>query len=441
MDERTEQRWVGGIELGKEIRPAATAHNRFVDPQKDLFDLLVQLGAVGDDEDTGVGDIFAQPLGEPDHGQTFAAALGVPEDAPFALTHPRLRCLDAKVLVVATELFGAAVKDSKVVDQFQQARLVAELNQMTVERARRQNRGGVFLFPGEVIFLAGFDGAVAQPFAVIAGQHQLHGGEEGLDKELLLVVEILANAFADGNGGALEFQHPQRNAVDIEDDIGALGVGAFDRHLFGQGKVVLQRILPVDQPDGLAGFTGGFLHRDAIAQEAIDRFVTLIEAAALVVGSFAQFMERFGDERFAIAARPQHRAQKLRLNVAVVGPLRPVAQIVIAQHPLKELHNPILGFAFGFAHVAHGFVCPFPATKEFSCQSSLSTPNTTTDLGSNGLFWRRHPKNNRCLPCRLDQTSSVSQQAIGCFLNPLLCSVTPYASRTWPVNGDQRAWH
>ena len=68
MDERTEQRWVGGIELGDEIRPAATAHNRFVDPQKDLFDLLVQLGAVGDDEDAGVGDIFAQPFGEPDHG-------------------------------------------------------------------------------------------------------------------------------------------------------------------------------------------------------------------------------------------------------------------------------------------------------------------------------------------------------------------------------------
>jgi hypothetical protein len=31
---------------------------------------------------------------------------------------------------------------------------------------------------------------------------------------------------------------------------------------------------------------------------------------------------------------------------------------------------------------------------------------------------------------RLDQASSVSQQAIGCFRNPLLCSVTAYASRT-----------
>ena len=365
----------------------------------------------------------------------------MPEDAPFALTHPRLRRLDAKILVVATELFGAAVKDGKVVDQFQKARLVAELDQVAVERIGWQQGIALFFFPGEVIFLARFDRAVAQPFAIIAGQHQLHGGEEGLDKELLLVVEILANAFADGNGGALEFQHPQGNAVDIEDDIGALGVGAFDRHLFGQGKVVRQRILPVDQPDRLAGFAHVLFDWDAIAQEAIDRFVTLIEAAALVVGGFAQFMERFGDERFAVAACPQHRAQKFRLNVAVVGSLRPVAQIVITQHPLKELHNPILGFAFRFANVAHGFVCPFPATKEFSCQSSLSTPNTTTDLGSNGLFWRRHPKNNRRLPCRLDQTSSVSQQAIGCFLNPLLCSVTPYASRTWSVNGDQRAWH
>lgn len=40
----------------------------------------------------------------------------------------------------------------------------------------------------------------------------------------------------------------------------------------------------------------------------------LDEAAALVVGGLAQFMQRFGDECFAIAVRPQDGAQKLRLR-------------------------------------------------------------------------------------------------------------------------------
>ena len=91
------------------------------------------------------------------------------------------------------------------------------------------------------------------------------------------------------------------------------------------------RILPVDQPDRLAGFAGPLFDLDAIAQEAIDRFVALIAAATLVVGGFAQFMARFGDGCFAVAARPQHRTQKFRLTIAVVGPLDPVAQIVVTQ--------------------------------------------------------------------------------------------------------------
>ena len=78
--------------------------------------------------------VLANPLGQPDHGQALAAALGVPDDAALAPLHELLRGLHAEILVVAAELLDAGVEDDEVVDQFQKPRLVAELDQRPVER-------------------------------------------------------------------------------------------------------------------------------------------------------------------------------------------------------------------------------------------------------------------------------------------------------------------
>ncbi len=61
-------------------------------------------------------------------------ALGVPDDAALAPLHVILRGAHAEILVVPAELLGAGVEDDEVVDQLQEARLVAELDQCPVER-------------------------------------------------------------------------------------------------------------------------------------------------------------------------------------------------------------------------------------------------------------------------------------------------------------------
>ena len=133
VDERAEQRRGVGVELGDEVGAARGAGDVLADALEDHLDLLVELDAVGDDEDTGVGDVLADPLGEPDHREALARALGVPHDAALAALDERLGGPDAEVLVVAGELLGTAVEDDEVVDELQEAGGVEEPGEGAVE--------------------------------------------------------------------------------------------------------------------------------------------------------------------------------------------------------------------------------------------------------------------------------------------------------------------
>ena len=136
---------------------------------------------------------LTDPLGQPDHGQAFAAALGVPDDAAFAALHTGLRRLYAEVLVVAADLLDARIEDDEIVDDLQQPLLAAELAQLPKQRIVVSTRMGLGFFPVQPVFLRCLDHAVAQTLSVVARHHELHGGEERLDEFLLLAVEVLAN--------------------------------------------------------------------------------------------------------------------------------------------------------------------------------------------------------------------------------------------------------
>ena len=114
----------------------------------------------------------------------------MPDDAALAAPHVLLRGAHAEVLVVAADLLGSGVEDDEVVDQFEKAGLGADLEQRAVERVV----AGAVLLPDEVVLLRCLDGAVAQALGVVAGHHPLHRREEVLDEDLLLVVEVLADA-------------------------------------------------------------------------------------------------------------------------------------------------------------------------------------------------------------------------------------------------------
>ena len=87
---------------------------------KTPLDLLVQLVAVGDDGDAGVGVVLQNPLGQQHHDDALAAALRVPDDAALAFAHMLLRRLDAEILVHARQLLHAAVEQHEVVHQLDQ---------------------------------------------------------------------------------------------------------------------------------------------------------------------------------------------------------------------------------------------------------------------------------------------------------------------------------
>ena len=116
MDEGADKPGGAGVERGDEVLAASRAIDIFVDALEDFFDLLVQFGAVGDDQDTSILHVLANPLGEPDHRQALAAPLRMPDDATFAFAHPLLRCPYTKVLIGSTELLYTSVEDDKVVN-------------------------------------------------------------------------------------------------------------------------------------------------------------------------------------------------------------------------------------------------------------------------------------------------------------------------------------
>jgi hypothetical protein len=70
--------------------------------------------------------------------------------------------------------------------------------------------------------------------------------KNGSDEDLLLVVKILADAFGDGDGGAFQLQHAQRDAVHVDYHIRAfvmsLGIRGSNGDFLGNGKVILLRI-------------------------------------------------------------------------------------------------------------------------------------------------------------------------------------------------------
>ena len=134
MDEGADQPGRGGVELDDEVLSACRAVDLFVDAFEDVLNLLVQFGAVGDDQDTRIAHVLANPARQPDHSQAFAAALRMPDNATLALPYAFLRRTHAEVLVGATELLHAPIEDDKVVNDLQQTLLLAELCQSAIQR-------------------------------------------------------------------------------------------------------------------------------------------------------------------------------------------------------------------------------------------------------------------------------------------------------------------
>jgi hypothetical protein len=203
----------------------------------------------------------------------------------------------------ARQLLHAAAEQHEVVDQLQQPALLAQLEQILVQLEAAVVR--LVLLPLQEVLFRRADGAILQPLRVVAGKQDLDGGEEPLVECLLLVGEQLPNTVADAHAAVLQLHDADGDAVEVEHQVGPPLVPALERHLLGDGEVVLLRLRPVDEVNGLRDPAGLGLHRHAVAQQAVDGLVVAVERAAVVGGLRAQPMERHGDLRWRVATLRQ----------------------------------------------------------------------------------------------------------------------------------------
>ena len=357
VDERADQRLGGVAERLREIGPALRAVDVLVHTHEDLLDLLVKLLAVGDDEHPSVHvPEFADPLRQPHHREALPAALGVPDDSAFASADVLPGRLHPEVLVVTADLLGAGVEDHEVVDQFEQAVGGAEVAEFGEEGGSGGVVvGGVGFLPAEPVLLRGLDHAVAEPFGVVARHDELHGAEERLDEVLLLVDRVLTDPLRHRDGRALEFEDPDGDPVDVEHDVGPLGVLAGDRDFFGEGEVVGGGIFPVDQVDGDRVLAESGADADAVAQETVDLAVGVVEGfAASEGGGLVELVERLGDEGGGVALLLEEAGEVVGFDVPVLVAFVPVAEVGVPEVVAEVTDDAALGLDLegsDFGHV------------------------------------------------------------------------------------------
>jgi len=142
----------------------------------------------------------------------------------------------------------------------------------------------------------------------------LHGGEEGADKFGFLVVQVLADAFADENAGPFEFEDAQGDAVDINNEIGTFVLWAFNGDFFGDREVIIFGMFPVDKPDSLGLLSGPFFDLDTVAEETIDGFVGVIKVLGVCQGGGAiEFPQGFVNQ--STLAPPDYVTRQTRSTV------------------------------------------------------------------------------------------------------------------------------
>ena len=270
--------------------------------------LPVELGAVGDDDDSRLLLRLVAPQleGQPEHGQALARPLRVPDDAaPRARFRrrpdPAHRLVDGDELLVAGQLAdGAAVldlEDDEVADDVEEiARLEEPVEQDVLRRrhapellAELYRAQGIRLLPFEKEPIRRADGAVDG--ALPAGADEDLRRLEQLRRPLVLparagllvAVELLDRFGLPGvaDGRALALDDRQRQAVDEGDDVGDdVLLRPEDPVLPGDDPLVAVRVVEVEEPDrvALASVAAVLLQGDAVGKRGVELLVGFGEA-------------------------------------------------------------------------------------------------------------------------------------------------------------------
>ena len=240
--------------------------------------MLIQCRTVGDDQHSGVINIFANPLGQPNHGQAFPRTLGVPDDSTLAPVYEWLGSLNPEVLIGPTKFLDPCIEDNEVVNDFQKPGLIADLRQVSIKPVVDL---AVF-FPSQIVLFRRLNRSVTQTLRVVARHHQLHRREKPFDVFLLLIEQVLTDAGCNIIDRPLKLDHSQGNAVNVQHDVGSFGMVADNGDFFGDSKVVLLRLFPIDQPHILLGFAGSLTDFHPVSEQSVELLVGFVEGFTLV---------------------------------------------------------------------------------------------------------------------------------------------------------------
>ena len=178
--------------------------------------------------------------------------------------------------------------------------------------------------------------------------------KNGWMKSLLLVDQILPDPLRHRDGRALEFEDPDGDPVDVEHDVGPLGVLPRDRDLFGDREVVRGRIRPVDQVNCDRVFAESGTDLDAVAKETVDVAVGVVEGLAPAEGGgLVELVERLGDEGGGVALALEEPGEVVVFDVPVVVAFVPVAEISVAELVPKMADDAALGLSLKLANGRH----------------------------------------------------------------------------------------
>jgi len=98
---------------------------------------------------------------------------------------------------------------------------------------------------------------------------------------------------------------------------------------FGDGEIVVFRLSPVDQVDGLCDLPDFCLHRHAVAKKAVNLLVVAIQAAAVMIRLRMQCRDSSVDLVRRVNASGEERRQQMCFDVAVVVAIAPVPEVAI----------------------------------------------------------------------------------------------------------------
>ena len=217
----------------------------------------------------------------------------------------------------------------------------------------------------------------------------MNGAEETLNEFGLLVGEALTDAFTDFDAAIFEFDNADRDAVDVENDVGTFFFFALDGDFFGDREVVCFWGFPVDQLDGSGGLAGAGFDLDAVVEKGVDGFVVVVKAAGGFVGFGTEFVEGLGDLGGGVVLAGEVVGEELFFDVAVARAVLPVAKVVVVEFGLEEGDYSVLGGAFGFTNAVHGeekgglwlWILLWRSLDAFSCIYTGALKITT--------FWHR----------------------------------------------------